>query len=78
MLSRYGEQHTGDHVALRRVPHASWLQVLKKEIVVEDDDVECTMIERRVLELSSGCDFLTKLVATFQVRYVRHWRSNSC
>jgi serine/threonine protein kinase len=40
--------------------------VLQKEAVIEDDDVGCTMTERRVLALASGCPFLTNLYATFQ------------
>lgn len=41
-------------------------QVLKKEVVVEDDDVDCTMTERSVLAMASRCPFLTTLVASFQ------------
>ncbi len=41
-------------------------QVLQKDVVVEDDDVACTMTERRVLALASGCPFLTSIFATFQ------------
>jgi serine/threonine protein kinase len=41
-------------------------QVLKKEVVIEDDDVDCTMVERRILALAGGSPFLTNLFATFQ------------
>lgn len=41
------------------------IKVLKKTAVVEDDDVAGTMTEKRVLSLSGGSPFLTRLHATF-------------
>lgn len=42
------------------------VKMIGKKEVFEDDDVEATMTERRVLELAGGCQFLTKVFATFQ------------
>uniref|UniRef100_A0A182VFK5 non-specific serine/threonine protein kinase n=1 Tax=Anopheles merus TaxID=30066 RepID=A0A182VFK5_ANOME len=42
------------------------IKCLKKDVVLEDDDVDCTLIERKVLALGTKHPFLCHLFCTFQ------------
>lgn len=51
---------------LRNTEYCYAVKCLKKDVVLEDDDVECTLIERKVLALGTKHPYLCHLFCTFQ------------
>uniref|UniRef100_A0A3Q3GFA8 Protein kinase C n=1 Tax=Labrus bergylta TaxID=56723 RepID=A0A3Q3GFA8_9LABR len=58
----------GSFGKLKRSGQFYAVKALKKDVVLMDDDVECTMVERRVLSLAWENPFLTHLYCTFQTK----------
>ena len=46
------------------------IKVLNKDNIIQNDDVECTMTERRILALSTRHPFLTGLFCSFQSKVI--------
>ncbi|CAF0899274.1 unnamed protein product [Didymodactylos carnosus] len=61
----FGKVMLGD---LKATGEVFAIKVLNKDAIIQNDDVECTMTERRILALSARHPFLTALFCSFQTK----------
>ncbi len=61
----FGKVMLGEH---RVTGEIFAIKVLNKDAIIQNDDVECTMTERRILALSTRHPFLTGLYCSFQTK----------